>query len=122
MCLLVYFSIFVGVMMQIKKIGPVLCCILLLAACDSNEGGKQNGAQAQLDSALNVTRDSLTRALKAQNDSIINAESRRVADSLAAASGKSEVAPRNNTSHAVPALTPPPPPPSAPTTPRPGSH
>lgn len=122
MCLLVYFSIFVGVMMQINKIVPALCCILLLAACDSNEGGKQNGAQAQLDSALNVTRDSLTRALKAQNDSIINAESRRVADSLAAASGKSEVAPRNNTSHAVPALTPPPPPPSAPTTPRPGSH
>jgi len=108
--------------MWIKKILPALCGALLLAACSDNDGSKQNGAQAQLDSALNVTRDSLTRALKAQNDSIINAESKRVADSLAAASGKSETAPRNSTSHAVPALTPPPPPPSAPTTPRPGSH
>jgi hypothetical protein len=120
--LLVYFSIFVAVKMWTKKTLLALGCIVLLAACDSNEGGKQNGAQAQLDSALNVTRDSLTRALKAQNDSIINAESRRVADSLAAAANKNEAAPRNNAQHAVPTLTPPPPPPTAPTTPRPGAH
>lgn len=122
MCLLVYFSIFVGVIMWIKKTLPALACTLLLAACGGNEGGKQNGAQAQLDSALNVTRDSLTRALKAQNDSIINAESKRVADSLAAASGKNESTPRSKTQHEVPALAPPPPPPSAPTTPRPGGR
>ena len=57
--------------------------LLTLAACQNNAN---NGAdQAQIDSTVNARVEELRLEMMAQNDSIINAESQRRADSIIAA-------------------------------------
>jgi hypothetical protein len=57
--------------------------LLTLAACQNN--ANEGGNQAQIDSMVNMRVEELRVQMMAQNDSIINAESQRRADSIIAA-------------------------------------
>ncbi len=109
-------------MRAIKKL-LLLAIMGSLASCGGKEGEKQSGAQAQTDSAVNFKKDSIARALDAQNAAIINAEAQRLADSIKTANAAGTTTTRHgNTARSIPTVTPPPPAPATPVPPHPTGH
>lgn len=69
-----------------KQLLLIAGTVLTLASCQ-NEAANTTDNQAQIDSAVNARVEELRMEMMMQNDSIINAEAQRRADSIVAAMG-----------------------------------
>jgi hypothetical protein len=71
--------------------------VITLASCQDNSNETSAMDQARIDSAVNARTEEMRLQMMAQNDSIINAEAQRRADSMIAASADNTAEPASRT-------------------------